>query len=64
MVEMAVKKLNSGKAPGPSDITAETIKAAGAVGVNHLHSLTNKIITAYSKEKVVLLRGVIIVVSN
>ena len=45
MVEMAVKKLNSGKAPGPSDITAETIKAAGAVGVNHLHSLTNKIIT-------------------
>ena len=42
---MAVKKLNSGKAPGPSDITAETIKAAGAVGVNHLHSLTNKIIT-------------------
>ena len=45
MVEMAVKKLNSGKAPGPSDITSETIKAAGAVGVNHLHSLTNKIIT-------------------
>ena len=44
MVEMAVKKLNSGNAPGPSDITAETIKAAGAVGVNHLHSLTNKII--------------------
>ena len=45
LVEMAVKKLNSGKASGPSDITAETIKAAGAVGVNHLHSLTNKIVT-------------------
>ena len=40
-----MKKLNSGKASGPSDITAEIIKAAGAVDVNHLHSLTNKIVT-------------------
>ena len=45
LVVMAVKKLKSGKTSEPSDITAETIKAAGAVGVNHLCSLTNKIIT-------------------
>ena len=45
LVEMPVKNLNSGKASGPSDITAETIKAAGAVRKNQLHSLTNKIVT-------------------
>ena len=60
LVEMAVK------ASGPSDIMAETIKAAGVVGVNHLHSLTKKIVTpsdwlksyilAFLKEKEVPIR--------
>ena len=44
LIEMAVKKLKCGKASGPSGITAETIKAAGLAGLNHLHSLLNKIV--------------------
>ena len=44
MVEDAVKKLKSGKAPGRSGITGESIKAAGEPGAKHLQLLINTIV--------------------
>ena len=45
MVRDATKKLKSGKASGPSDITGELIKAAGEPGIKHLHLLINSIVS-------------------
>ena len=43
MVKDAVAKLKSGKAPGPSGVTGETIRASADPGLHHLHLLINSI---------------------
>jgi len=41
-IEKAVKQMRNNKAPGPSGITAEMIKALDEVGVNWLHTILNE----------------------
>ena len=44
MVVGAVKKLKNGKAPGPSGVVGEMLKASGDAGIDMLHHLVNAII--------------------
>ena len=44
MVVGAVKKLKNGKAPGPSGVVGEMLKASGEAGTDMLHHLVNAII--------------------
>ena len=44
MVRKAIGKMNLGKAPGPSNITVEMMKASPEESVKHITALTNCII--------------------
>ena len=41
-IEKAVKQMHNNKAPGPSGITAEMIKALDEVGVDWLHTILHE----------------------
>ena len=41
-VTSAVRKLNIGKAAGPSGVTAELVKASGSAGIVEMHRLINQ----------------------
>ena len=41
-IEKAVQQMRNNKAPGPSGITAEMIKALDEVGVDWLHTILNE----------------------
>jgi len=44
-IEKAIKQMPSNKAPGPSGITAEMIKAFDELGVDWLHTILNEFLT-------------------
>ena len=44
-VKVAIKKAKSGKAPGPSDVVGEMLKAAGDVGIQWMTDLCNAVVS-------------------
>ena len=44
MVEEAIKKMKKGKAPGPSDVSADMIKAGGDISTEMVHDLISDIV--------------------
>ena len=44
-VKVAIKKAKLGKAPGPSGVVAEMLKAAGDVGIQWITDLCNAVVT-------------------
>ena len=44
-IEKAVKQMRNNKAPGPTGITAEMIKALDELGVDWLHKILNEFLT-------------------